>query len=77
MPENELRLRPFILCRDFEKISKWINQPREHAMWCAGRTKFPIEREDFVRMLEDIAENCGDTPFVATDINGVPVGFFC
>ncbi len=46
-------------------------------MWCAGRTKFPIEREDFVRMLEDIAENCGDTPFVATDINGVPVGFFC
>ena len=77
MPKNELRLRPFILCRDFEIISKWITQPREHAMWCAGRTKFPIEREDFVRMLEDIAENCGDTPFVAADINGVPVGFFC
>lgn len=77
MQENELRLRPFIFCRDFDIISKWITKPREHAMWCAGRTKFPIEREDFTRMLEDIAENCGDSPFVATDVSGIPVGFFC
>ena len=77
MQENELRLRPFIFSRDFGIISKWITKPREHAMWCAGRTKFPIEREDFTRMLEDIAENCGDSPFVATDTNGIPVGFFC
>ena len=77
MPENELRLRPFIFCRDFDIISKWITQPREHAMWCANRTAFPIERVEFHRLLDDIAVQCGDSPFVATAEDGTPVGFFC
>lgn len=72
-----MRLRPYIPSLDFDIISKWITQPREHAMWCAGRTKFPIEREDFGRLLDDIALRCGDTPFLATAQDGTPVGFFC
>ena len=72
-----MRLRPYIPCLDFDIISKWITKPREHAMWCAGRTKFPIEREDFQRLLDDIAVRCGDAPFVATAQDGTLVGFFC
>ena len=72
-----MRLRPYIPSIDFEIISSWITQPREHAMWCAGRTKFPIESEDFQRLLDDIAVRCGDAPFVATAQDGTPVGFFC
>ena len=72
-----MRLRPYIPSLDFDIISKWITEPREHAMWCAGRTEFPIEREDFTRMLDDIAFRCGDAPFLATAQDGTPVGFFC
>ena len=75
--ENELSIRQYDPELDFDRISNWITEPREHAMWCAGRTKFPIERDDFHRMLEDIAENCGDSPFVATTLDGTIVGFFC
>ena len=72
-----MRLRPYIPSLDFDIISNWITESREHAMWCAGRTKFPIECEDFNKLLEDIAIRCGDTPFIAADNNGKPVGFFC
>ena len=78
MQQNDsLRLRPYIHSLDFDIISKWITEPREHAMWCAGRTKFPIEREDLNKLLEDIAIRCGDAPFIAADNDGKPVGFFC
>ena len=72
-----MRLRPYVPLLDFDIISKWITQPREHAMWCAGRTEFPIGRDDFHRLLDDIAVRCGDAPFIATDNDGNPVGFFC
>ena len=77
MPQNDLILRPYIPRADFEVISKWITQPSEHAMWCAGRTKFPIEREDFQRMLDDIAVRCGDSPYIAAAPDGTPIGFYC
>lgn len=72
-----MRLRPYIPSRDFDIIRNWITERREHAMWCADRTKFPIELEDFQRMLDEIADRCGDAPFIATSQDGTPVGFFC
>ena len=75
--EKLLSIRPYDPSLDFEIIKNWITEPREHAMWCAGRTKFPIEREDFTRLLDDIAQRCGDVPFIAEDTDGKPVGFFC
>ena len=77
MPQNDLTLRLYSADTDFEVISKWITQPREHAMWCAGRTSFPIERGDFQRMLDEIAVRCGDVPCIAAAPDGKPVGFFC
>jgi len=78
MPVSEsLRLRPYIHSLDFEIIRKWITEPREHAMWCAERTAFPIVGESFCALLDDIAVRCGDAPFVVTSRDGVPVGFFC
>ncbi len=72
-----MKLRPYDPSLDFGIIRKWITEPREHAMWCAGRTAFPIDREDFNRLLDDIAVRCGDAPFIAADNDGKPVGFFC
>ena len=78
MPESErLILRPYIHSLDFDIIKNWISEPREHAMWCAERMKFPIEREDFANAMETIAQNCGDSPFIATSDDGKPIGFFC
>lgn len=77
MQRADLILRPYAPSRDLDIISKWITQPREHALWCARRTKFPIERGDFDRMLDDIAVRCGDVPYIAAEPDGRPVGFFC
>ncbi len=78
MQESErLILRPYIHSVDFDIISKWITEPREHAMWCADRTDFPIADESFCALLDDIAVRCGDAPFVVTSQEGTPVGFFC
>jgi RimJ/RimL family protein N-acetyltransferase len=76
-PSERLRLRPYIHSLDFEIIRKWITEPREHAMWCADRTDFPIAGESFCALLDDIAVSCGDAPFVVTSQDGIPVVFFC
>lgn len=72
-----MKLRPYDPSLDFGIIRKWITEPREHAMWCAGRTAFPIDREDFQRLLDEIANQSGDVPFIATLEGCKPVGFFC
>ena len=72
-----MRLRPFIPEMDFDRIRNWIPDERAHAMWCAGRFAFPLEKEDFSRVLRDIAVRNGDTPFAATADDGTVTGFFC
>ena len=72
-----MRLRPYIPCTDFDKIRTWAADERTHALWSAGRIKYPMQKDDFDRFLEDIAAGKGDCPFVATDDGGEPVGFFC
>lgn len=70
-------IRSFEIDRDFEYISTWISDERTHAMWCANRIPYPLEKESFRRFLSDIAEKNGDSPFVAVDDEGRVVGFFC
>lgn len=72
-----MRLRPFILCRDFDEIKNWISDERTHAMWCANIIKYPIEKEDFKNVMLEAAAKFGDSPYVATADDGKVVGFFC
>ena len=62
---------------DFESIKNWITDERTHAMWCANRTPFPLQKQGFDELLKDISERHGDRPFVAMDENGAVTGFFC
>ena len=72
-----MRLRPFILCCDFNEIRSWISDERTHAMWCANRIKYPIEKENFENVMLEEAAMSGTSPYVATTDDGKVVGFFC
>ncbi len=69
-------LRPFEE-KDFEVIKDWISDERGHAMWCADRFHYPLEKNDFLRVLSDMEHRHGDSPYVVTMDDDVPVGFFC
>ena len=72
-----MRLRPFIADTDFEPLRGWITDERAHALWCAGRMAYPLEKEDFSRVMREHAVRCGDSPFVMTADDGKAAGFFC
>ena len=72
-----MRLRPFILNKDFEGIKNWISDERTHAMWCANLMQYPMEKENFMAVMAEAGERFGDSPFVATTDEGAVVGFFC
>lgn len=72
-----MRLRPFIPSTDFDIIKNWITDERTHAMWCANRFNYPLERSNFTGIISIHAEKKGDAPFVATTDDGKVVGFFC
>lgn len=71
-----MRLRPFEE-KDFEVIKNWITDERGHAMWCANRFQYPLDKNDFLVVLSEMAKNHGDSPYVVTMDDDVPVGFFC
>ena len=72
-----MRLRPFIMDRDFDVIRDWITDERMHAMWCANLMAYPLEKENFSRVMWDFGIRLGDTPFVMTTEEGKTAGFFC
>lgn len=72
-----MRLRPYIECKDYDVIKEWITEERTHAMWCANLIQFPIEKDNFKRIMEEAAERFGDSPYVATSDAGELIGFFC
>jgi len=72
-----MRLRPFDIDQDFDSIKDWINDERSHAMWCANNVDYPVTREEFGELMQNVAVRCGDKPYVATDDNGKVEGFFC
>ena len=61
---------------DFEAVRGWIGDERVHALWCAGRFRFPLTRPDFERVLAGSAESLGEIPLIALR-KGKAAGFFC
>jgi RimJ/RimL family protein N-acetyltransferase len=72
-----MRLRPFILEKDFDQMKDWIEDERTNAMWCAGHLSYPVDKESMKLFLRVFSLKTGDMPFVATTDEGRPVGFFC
>ena len=58
-----MRIRPYIPNKDYEYVSKWIDNERTLAFWCANRFSYAIDWTD--------------SAYVATENNGQIVGFFC
>lgn len=71
-----MRIRPY-LNKDFDIISQWITDERAHALWCANLIPYPLEKNGFADLLQQVEERFGDSPFVATTDDGRVVGFFC
>lgn len=71
-----MQLREYNSERDFQYIRKWIADERGHAMWCARLFPYPIEFDSFHATLKRFEEEWGDIPYVLTDNDDVPVGFF-
>ena len=61
-----MKLRKYLPSKDFDNIKSWIDDERTHAMWCAGRFEYPLEKENFEAVLEDMHSKWGDTPFIAS-----------
>lgn len=72
-----MRLRPYISAKDFDQIKNWITDERTHAMWCADRFEFPLNKDNFDKYLEKIAYEREDYAFVATTDEDITVGFLC
>ncbi len=72
-----MRIRPYISCMDFDEIKNWISEERMHAMWCANLIQYPIEKDNFEKVMLEAATRFGDSPYVATTDEGKVVGFFC
>lgn len=72
-----MRIRPYISGLDFDEIENWITDERMHAMWCANLIRYPLQKRDFEKTLEELAVKFKDSPYVATTNEGKLVGFFC
>ncbi len=72
-----MRIRPYIECKDFDEIKNWMTEERTHALWCANLIQFPIEKDNFERVMQETAERFEDSPYVATSDKGELIGFFC
>lgn len=72
-----MNIREYNEDKDFEQIRNWSVDERTHALWCAGRFAFPLQKDNFHEVLADIGKRHGDRPFVAVGDDGKPEGFFC
>ena len=72
-----MRIRPYIPGKDYEYVSKWIDDERTHAFWCANRLPYPITQQSFHNFLENNSMDRTDSAYAATENNGQIIGFFC
>ena len=72
-----MTIRPYDKDADLEALASWITDERLHALWCGGRTDFPLSRESFDALLDAEAREHDTYPFTALDDGGRQVGFFC
>ena len=72
-----MKLRKFDIDKDFSSVSGWISDERTHALWCANRMKFPLEKADMAEFLRYEEEKYSNKELIAEDENGDAAGFFC
>lgn len=72
-----MRIRPYIPSKDYKYVSKWIDNERTHAFWCANRLPYPITQQSFHNFLDKNSIDCTDSAYVATENSGQLIGFFC
>ncbi|MDC7290483.1 GNAT family N-acetyltransferase [Blautia schinkii] len=72
-----MRIRPYIPNKDYVCLSKWIDDERIHAFWCANRLPYPMTPKSFHEFLEKNSMDWSESAYVATENNGQVVGFFC
>jgi RimJ/RimL family protein N-acetyltransferase len=72
-----MRIRPYIASKDYEYVSKWIDNERTHAFWCANLLPYPMAQKSFHDLLAKNSIDWTDNAYVATENNGQPIGFFC
>ena len=72
-----MRIRPYIPDKDYEYVSKWIDNERTLDFWCAHLLPYPLTPNSFHELLRKNAMDRTDSAYVATENNGQPIGFFC
>ena len=72
-----MKLRTFDPDKDFEKIKSWISDERSHAMWCAGRFQYPLDKKNLLSVLSKMEQKTGDEPLIAATDDDKAVGFLC
>lgn len=72
----KMEIRLFDLNSDYDVIRNWITDERTHMLWCAGRIPFPMSKAAFQEFLDGLSSQTGDVPYIATDDDGKPAGFY-
>jgi RimJ/RimL family protein N-acetyltransferase len=72
-----MRIRSYIPSKDYQYISKWIDDERTHALWCANLLPYPITQQSFHDFLEKNAIDWSDSAYIVTENSGQAIGFFC
>ena len=47
----DMKLREYNSDQDFNTIKKWISDERTHALWCANRTDYSLNKDTNEGML--------------------------
>ena len=71
-----MTLRSFIIDKDYEHLQKWITDERTHALWCANRISYPLNKEELTATLENDARDWGGKAYTMFDEYERPIGFF-
>lgn len=71
-----MRVRTYFDLKDYIYIERWVNSERVHSLWCADLIPYPMTRESFAKVLEEIAVKWDGHAYVVTEENGTPIGFF-
>ena len=71
-----MTIRPYIHENDFQLLSRWVEDERTHALWCAGLMPYPLTEEGLLSKLQSEAEEIGGRAYAAEE-DGIARGFFC
>lgn len=69
-----MRIRPFRES-DSSYIGQWIEDERQHALWCANQLPFGFSGQEFTQDVRK-GEEQGSSSFTAVREDGEPVGYF-